>query len=107
MSGWRLFCKLSELQEGTPISHDMDGLRVGVYRVGDAIRAIGDICPHAMAYLSDGFQEGDVIECPLHNARSDLTTGQCLDGAILTLDVKTFAAKIEGDEVFVMMPLTD
>jgi len=105
MSGWQLFCKLSELQEGTPISRDMGDARIGVYRVGDAIWAIDDICPHAMAYLSDGFQEGDVIECPLHNARFNLATGKCLDGAIQTRDVRTFAAKIEGDEVFVVVPL--
>jgi nitrite reductase/ring-hydroxylating ferredoxin subunit len=37
--------------------------------------AIDDRCPHMAAPLSLGRLEGCVIDCPLHNGRFDLCTG--------------------------------
>jgi nitrite reductase/ring-hydroxylating ferredoxin subunit len=50
--------------------------------------------------LSDGFIEGNEIECPLHAARFEISTGQCL-APPADRDLVTYAVKVEGDEVFV------
>ena len=107
MSEWQSLCKLSDLQDGQPINKTVGDITVGLYRVGDNCYAINDICPHALAYLSDGFQEGDVIECPLHQARFSVVTGKCLDGPIRTVDTRVFETKLEGDEVCVRLPAAE
>lgn len=40
-----------------------------------AVRAIGDRCPHRFAPLHQGVREGDVVECPYHGLRFDLSGG--------------------------------
>ncbi len=107
MSEWQFLCELSSLREGPPVSKQIGTVTVGAFLVEGRCRAIEDICPHALAYLSDGYQEAGIIECPLHQARFNLLTGECLDGPIVTMNVRTFESKVEGDQVFVKLPGSD
>ena len=73
-------------------------LDVALYNIDGEIYATHNICTHAHAYLSDGWLEGDVIECPLHGGRFEAKTGKGL-GAPITCDVKTLPVRIEGDSI--------
>lgn len=44
--------------------------------VPDGILATDDRCPHMAAPLSIGRLDGCVVDCPLHNGRFDLVTGE-------------------------------
>jgi nitrite reductase/ring-hydroxylating ferredoxin subunit len=48
--------------------------------------------------LSDGWLEGDIIECPLHGGRFEPKTGKGL-GAPITCDVTTLPVRIRGSEI--------
>lgn len=39
---------------------------------------VDDRCPHMAAPLSLGTLDGCVVDCPLHNGRFDLATGDCV-----------------------------
>ncbi|MDX2277342.1 MAG: non-heme iron oxygenase ferredoxin subunit [Hyphomonadaceae bacterium] len=52
-----------------------DGRAVAVYRVRGVIYATDDKCSHGAASLSDGFIEGDLIECPAHGGQFHIPTG--------------------------------
>lgn len=43
-----------------------------------AYYALDDECPHEVASLSEGWIEGDEIECPLHSSRFRLRDGKVL-----------------------------
>jgi len=73
---------------------------VAVFRVGQTCYALHDVCSHEFARLSDGYQDEDVIECPLHQAQFDITTGKCLLEPARE-DVASYPAKIEGLDVLV------
>ncbi|MCS3919892.1 non-heme iron oxygenase ferredoxin subunit [Fervidibacter sacchari] len=75
---------------------------IAVFRVGDnEFYAIEDTCTHDEASLSEGwFADQYVIECPRHGAWFDIRTGKALRMPAV-YPVRTFAVKIEGDEVFV------
>jgi len=106
VSDWQFCCKFSDLRAGEPISKAFGTTTVGLFRVGESCYAIDDICPHALAFLTYGFQEGEVIECPLHGARFNVTTGECLmDGPLVTQDARTFETKVEDGDVFVKLPV--
>lgn len=48
--------------------------------------------------MSDGWLEGDIIECPLHGGRFEVKTGKGL-GAPITCDLKVLQVRIEGNSV--------
>ena len=41
-----------------------------------------------------------VIECPKHNGRFDIRTGEA-KGAPVCVDLQTFPVKVEGSEIYV------
>jgi nitrite reductase/ring-hydroxylating ferredoxin subunit len=61
---------------------------------------VHDVCTHEFALLSKGYQEGSVVECPLHQARFDVVTGACLSPPA-KLDVRTYPVRIVAGEVLV------
>jgi 3-phenylpropionate/trans-cinnamate dioxygenase ferredoxin subunit len=72
-------CTESELRSGEARRVLVEGHPVALV-VDDAGRphAIGDTCSHADISLSEGFVEGDRLECWAHGATFDLRTGAAL-----------------------------
>lgn len=73
-------CRSVDLPRGRGLRIELDdGSPIAIFRVGDIIRAVGNICPHQKAdKLHDGFIEGTVIRCPEHGWQFDLETGNCI-----------------------------
>jgi 3-phenylpropionate/trans-cinnamate dioxygenase ferredoxin subunit len=94
--------KLDDIPDGDMKQVVVRGDLVGLYRVGETIYAIGDVCTHEEAYLSEGdFDPDDMeVECPLHGSRFNVETGEV---RILpaTRPVDVFETRVEGDEVMV------
>jgi nitrite reductase/ring-hydroxylating ferredoxin subunit len=99
-STWHRVAEEAELTEDQPLAVEAAGTRIGLFRMGDAVHAIENVCPHAFALLSDGFVDGCTVECPLHNAVFDVTNGKLLDGPGQR-DLRVFAVKREGGAIFV------
>lgn len=59
----------------------VNGWPVLVCRDEGKIRALINRCTHAGAHLADGRVRRGVVMCPLHGARFNLDTGECLGGA--------------------------
>ncbi|WDD93006.1 non-heme iron oxygenase ferredoxin subunit [Burkholderia sp. FERM BP-3421] len=72
---WRPLGALDEFTEGEPAARVIEGRPVAVFRLGDALHALHDLCTHGHARLSDGFVEGDCVECPLHQGLIDIRSG--------------------------------
>jgi len=97
---WHAAGNLSDITDDQPLSAKIEGKEVGVYVVGGSYYALEDVCPHAYALLSQGFVEGDEIECPLHGAKFHIPTGRCTKepGG---RDLKSFPVRVEGESVLV------
>ena len=79
---------------------DIGGEEIALFWVDDAVYATHNVCTHAFARLSEGFLDGDCIECPIHQAVFNVKTGEVVAPPAYTA-VKTYSCRIEGDEVFV------
>ena len=79
-----------------------DRLRMAIFRVGEEVYAIDDVCPHQSASLGRGRVRGCVVACPSHGFLVDVTTGQCPTNELQR--VRTFPARREGDMVRVAVP---
>jgi len=99
---WHAVASRDELTEDTPVSAKIGTREIGVYVLGDKLYALEDVCPHAFALLSQGFVEGDEIECPLHGARFHIPTGKCTQepGG---RDLQVYPAKVEGGQILVQV----
>ncbi len=97
-TSWHEVATLAQLDPDFPIGVEVEGQRIGLFLLGDAVHAIEDVCPHAYALLSQGFQEDGVIECPLHAARFDIASGKCLT-EIGQRDLLCFPVRVQQGRV--------
>jgi 3-phenylpropionate/trans-cinnamate dioxygenase ferredoxin subunit len=97
---YRNVAKTSDIAEGDMISVDYDGEPILIANVKGEFLAIGDECTHAGGMLSQGFLEGDYVECPLHAAMFNLRTG-IPDGPPAEEATPVYKVAIQGDDVFI------
>jgi nitrite reductase/ring-hydroxylating ferredoxin subunit len=48
--------------------------------------------------LSEGWLEGDQVECPLHGGRFEVATGKAM-GDPVDCDLKTYPVRVSGEDV--------
>ncbi|HWQ23908.1 MAG TPA: non-heme iron oxygenase ferredoxin subunit [Gaiellaceae bacterium] len=80
MSEFTPVAQTSELAPGEMKRVLVDRERVLLANVEGRFYALRDNCGHQKAALSKGKLEGKVVECPLHFACFDVTTGKALSG---------------------------
>lgn len=95
---WRFAANLNSLADGEPLAVEVDGIAMALYRRGDEIYATSDRCTHGAARLSEGWLDGYEIECPLHQGRFDIRTGQCM-AAPVTIDIRVFETRIQNGRI--------
>jgi nitrite reductase/ring-hydroxylating ferredoxin subunit len=102
MAEFQPVAKTDELNDGDMKQVVVAGDLVGLYRVGDDFFAMGDVCTHEEAYLTDGEFEAEEleVECPLHGSRFNI-----VDGSVRILPATrpepVYEVKVEGDLVLV------
>ena len=85
-------------QGGTRV--DAGGHRLALFRIEDAFYAIGDLCSHAEASLSEGELFDEDVECPRHGSEFNVRTGE--PGSLpATRPVPTYEVKVEAGKVYV------
>ncbi|MFM2275887.1 MAG: hypothetical protein RL211_1759 [Pseudomonadota bacterium] len=99
---WTDVAALTDLFDGAGIAVTPAGRDIALYSVDGVVYATDNLCTHGNARLCDGFIEGLEIECPFHQGRFDLRTGQptC---APATEPLKTWPVKIDGDRVYLAL----
>lgn len=97
---WCETFRLDEMKEGTPIRYENGDVRLALFRIGDDVYALGDVCSHAEASLSEGEVFDYEVECPLHGASFDVRTGSALT-LPATRPVASHAVRIEDGTVLV------
>ena len=102
MSDWHDVADSAQLDPDFPLGVEVNGKPIGLYMVDGKVCALEDVCPHAEALLSQGFVEGGVVECPLHGARFDISTGASLN-EIGERNVHCYPAKIENGRVVIQI----
>jgi 3-phenylpropionate/trans-cinnamate dioxygenase ferredoxin subunit len=101
MAQWVDACAEDDIEEEDVIRFDHAGLSLAIYRLeDDRFFATDGLCTHERVHLADGLVMGRIIECPKHNGRFDIPTGQA-KGAPACVNLKTFPVKVEDAPVFV------
>ena len=91
-----------DLFEGASIAVTPNGHDIALHCVDGVPFATDNVCTHGAGRLCEGFLEGHEIECPLHQGKFDVRTGQptC---APATKALRSYPVRIDGQRVYVQI----
>ena len=99
----KALAKLTDIPPGRGLSVAHGERRIALFRLGDAVHAIEDSCPHSGASLANGRLEGALVRCPAHGLLFDVRTG-CMKGNE-TFGARAFAVQVcEGQVMLADVP---
>jgi nitrite reductase/ring-hydroxylating ferredoxin subunit len=93
-------CKVEDVGVGEARKIETAGLTLAVYNLEGEFCVTDDHCTHGPGSLSEGFIDGDVIECNFHQGRFDIRTGQVV-GPPCMVPVKTYKTHVEDGRVYI------
>jgi len=100
----------SEVPPGSLRGFTVGGKKILVANIGGAFHAMDAVCSHMQGDLTRGRLEGNVVTCPRHGSRFDVTTGKVVGnvsflvktatGKVAT-DLKTYRVTVQDGSLFV------
>jgi len=93
-------CKVEEVGAGEVRRVEAGHLTLAVYNLDGEFCVTDDACTHGPGSLSEGFVEGDVVECNFHQGRFNIRTGEVV-GPPCMVPVKTYKTVVENGRVYV------
>ncbi|MEM7314273.1 MAG: Rieske 2Fe-2S domain-containing protein [Planctomycetota bacterium] len=102
MSDFVVVAKLSEIPDPGKLLVEVEDRLVVVFRIGNEVYCLEDVCTHDGGTLGDGMFKDTTIACTRHGAKFDIRDGKALTMPA-TEDTQAHDAKIEGDDVLVRL----
>src|SRR5215208_8187490 len=93
-------CSTDEVAAGSAIRVENGDLILAVYNLDGEFYVTDDTCTHGPGSLSEGYIDGDVIECNFHNGQFNIKTGEVVSPPCM-IPVKTYPATVENGAVFI------
>ena len=98
---WSYATDAESIKEGEAMRYVTEKqIPLAIFNVDGEFLCTSDTCTHEASSLSDGYIEGDTVECAFHFAKFSLRTGAVLCSPAI-LPLKTFAVKVEDGKVYV------
>jgi nitrite reductase/ring-hydroxylating ferredoxin subunit len=93
-------CSTDEVAVGTALKVEKEGLVLGVFNVDGEFYVLDDLCTHGPGSLSEGYIEGDVVECNFHNGQFNIRTGEVVMPPCM-IPAKTYPTTVENGKVVI------
>ena len=93
-------CSTADVAPGTAIKVETGDLSVAVYNIEGEFFCTDDLCTHGPGSLSEGYIDGDVVECNFHNGQFNIKTGEVVSPPCM-IPIKTYKTVVEGDRVLI------
>ncbi len=108
---------LNDIPENDALTVDIEGRPIGIFKVGEKVVAVKNLCPHKRAPLARGTVQGtmlptacageyqygmeeQVLKCPWHGWEFDLETGKCLFG-VSNSRIKIYDVSVKDGDIYV------
>jgi nitrite reductase/ring-hydroxylating ferredoxin subunit len=108
-SGYVRAAGKSEIEVGRMKKVVLGEQEVLIVNVNGSYYAVSSECTHYGGDLSQGVLEGNVVTCPNHQAKFDVTTGKVVSPPAEALDrpdiedLPTYSVKVEGQDILVKL----
>jgi nitrite reductase/ring-hydroxylating ferredoxin subunit len=93
-------CSAAEIAPGNTLRVEADGFILAVFNVSGEFYVTDDQCTHGPGSLSEGYLEGDVIECNFHNGQFNVRTGEVVAPPCM-VPIKTYWTVVENGRVLI------
>ncbi len=89
-------CRRDAVETGHVIRIEKGALTLAVFNLEGEFFVTDDACTHGPGSLSEGFIEGDVVECDFHNGAFNIRTGEVVTPPCM-IPVKTYRTLIDAE----------
>ena len=93
-------CKIGEVAAGSALKVEAAGLTFAIFNLDGEFFVTDDSCTHGPGSLSEGFVDGDVVECNFHNGQFNIKTGEVVSPPCM-IPIKTYRTLVQDGKVFV------
>jgi nitrite reductase/ring-hydroxylating ferredoxin subunit len=93
-------CSAADVAPGNALKVETGNLVLAVFNVDGEYFVMDDLCTHGPGSLSEGYIDGDVVECNFHNGQFNIKTGEVVSPPCM-VPIKTYKTVVEGDRVFI------
>jgi biphenyl 2,3-dioxygenase ferredoxin component len=93
-------CSCEDVPEGAALRVENGLLTLAVFNVEGEFYVTDDNCTHGPGSLSEGYIDGDVVECNFHNGQFNIRTGAVVSPPCM-VPIKTYPARVENGKVVI------
>jgi nitrite reductase/ring-hydroxylating ferredoxin subunit len=93
-------CRVEDVGPGESRKVEAAGLTLAVFNVDGQFYVTDDACTHGPGSLSEGFVEGDLVECNFHQGVFNIRTGEVVQPPCM-VPVRTYRTVVEDGRVFI------
>jgi NAD(P)H-dependent nitrite reductase small subunit len=77
---------------------EVAGRKIALFRIGESVYAIDNVCPHKGGPLNEGILNEGVVSCPWHHWGFDVRTGAM--PSVPSKKIACFAVRVEAGDVY-------
>ena len=93
-------CNAADVPVGTALRVEAGSVVVAVFNLDGEFYVTDDACTHGPGLLSEGFIEGEVVECNFHNGQFNIKTGEVVAPPCM-IPIKTYKTVVENGRVLI------
>ena len=99
---WHRVGPSSDIDEEDVMQFDYGDDSFAIYHTIDGFFATDGLCTHEEQHLADGLVIDNIIECPLHQGRFDVRTGEA-KSAPVCVDLKTWPVQVLNGDIYIQL----
>ena len=93
-------CATADVAEGAALKVETGDLVLAVFNVAGEFYVMDDTCTHGPGSLSEGYIDGDIVECNFHNGQFNIRTGEVVLPPCM-IPQRVYAVTIEDGKVVI------
>ena len=96
---WIIACDFESVTANDVFRFDRNDATFAVIKLADGrCTVIDGLCTHGKAHLAEGFVDGTTIECPKHNGRFNVLTGEPVASPV-RVATNVYVTRVNGDKI--------
>jgi nitrite reductase/ring-hydroxylating ferredoxin subunit len=93
-------CDSADVAANGATKVDKNGMSLAVFNLDGDFYVTDDLCTHGPGSLSEGYIDGDVVECDFHNGAFNIRTGEVVTPPCM-IPLRTYAVHVADGKVYI------